>query len=52
MILVKKKARWEWVGCFDDEEEKSRKNNYKFWKWLEPLTIIENGSIVDIYQGS
>ena len=24
MILVKKKARWEWVGCFDDEEERSK----------------------------
>ena len=28
------------------------KNNYDFWKWLEWLTIIAKGSIVDIYQGS
>ena len=32
MILVKKKAGWEEVGCFDEEEERSRihAGNYIF----------------------
>ena len=44
MVLVKKKTRWEWVGYFDDEEERSRTHAGKYIFLANVAQIVINKS--------